>query len=265
MQRIGARRVHDSTKREPAAWTTGDDGGGNDVNGGRGTALAIGVVLTMVLAGCQGEESGDGTGGSTSSPTAPLPNEKEAVTVEPDTYRVVPDPSSSVMAYTATFPEGWAVQYGTRFYKHQDTDGQIGFYATSLEGIYDDACTGSDGDVVEVGAGVDELATALLLQPGPQASGPFETTLGGYPATRVDLTIPAGFTGEDCNLPRGLQQLWYAEPEGYTVLFPESTASVFIVDVEGQRQVFFTEQWAGASDEDRQELHAALDSIRFET
>lgn len=103
----------------------------------------------------------------------------------------------------------------------------------------------------------------MLEQPGPQASGPVEATLGGYPATRIDLTVPASFAEEDCSLPDALQ-LWFAETEGYTVLFPDTTASVFIVDVEGERQVFFTEQWAGSSDEDRQELQAVLDSIRFE-
>jgi hypothetical protein len=230
--------------------------------------LTVGVLLTMVLAGCQGEES-DGTGGSTSSaPPATLPKEQEAVAVDPGTYRVVPEPSSSVMPYTVTLPEGWAVQYGTRLSKQPDTDGQVGFYATSVEEIFADACIGSDGDVVAVGDRVDDLATALLEQPGPKASGPVESTLGGYPATRVDLTVPASFAGQGCSLPDGQLQLWFAGPsdsEGYTVLFPDTTASVFIVDVDGQRQVFFTDQGAGASDEDRQELQAVLDSIRFET
>jgi len=252
-------------KWESAAWTADDDREGNDVNRGRGTALAMAVLLTMVLAGCQGEGSA-ATGGSTSSSSPPgtLPNETEAVAIGSGMYRVTPEPSSSVLPYTVTLPEGWSVQYGIRLSKNPDADG-VGFYATSVQEVFADACAGTEGKVVKVGAGVDDLVTALLEQSGTQASDPAETTLGGYPATRVDLTVPAGFAVQDCNVPVALQ-LWFAEPsasEGYTVLFPDTTASVFIVDVDGQRQVFFTEQWAGASEQDRQELQAALDSIQF--
>jgi len=229
-------------------------------------AVAFGVPLWSASSGIVAG-SGDGTGWSTSSsPPATLPNEKEAVAIAPGAYRVTPEPSSHVMPYTVSLPEGWSVQYGTRLVKNLDADG-VGFYATSVQRIFADACTGSDGDVVAVGDSVDDLATALLEQPGPQASGPIETTFGGYPASRVDLTVPAGLAVKDCNVPVALQ-LWFAEPsasEGYTVLFPDTTATVFIVDVQGHRQVFFVEQGAGASDEDRRELQAALDSIRFET
>jgi hypothetical protein len=192
------------------------------------------------------------------------PNEQEGVAIEPGTYRVVPDPPSSGVVYTATLPEGWVVQYGARFSKEGASGAQVGFYATPVDEIYPDACTGSEGDVVALGAGVDDLAVALLEQSGPQASDPVEATLGGYPATRIDLTVPAGVAVEDCNVP-GALQLWVAEPKEYTVLWPDNTASVYIVDVEGQRQVFFIERFATASDADSQELQAVLDSIRFET
>jgi hypothetical protein len=225
------------------------------------TAAAFGAPLWGVRSGVIAG-SGGGTSGSMSSPPPTPPNQNEAVAIDPGEYRVVRDPSSSVMPYTVTLPEGWAVQYGFMFSTHQE---KVGFYATSVQRVFADTCKGSEGDVVKIGAGVDDLARALLEQAGPQASGPVETTLGGYPASRVDLTVPARSAGKRCTVGRGIQQLWVAKPKEYTVLFPDSTASVFIVDVNGQRQVFFTQQWKGASDQDRQELQAALDSIRFET
>ena len=113
------------------------------------------------------------------------------------------------------------------------------------------------------GSSVDDLAAALLEQPGPKARGPVETTLGGYPASRIDLTVPTAFDLTPCNLPDALQ-LWFSPPDDYAVLFPEDKASVYIVDVDGLRQVFFTRSRSTSSGEDRRELQAVLDSIRIE-
>ena len=149
--------------------------------------------------------------------------------------------------------------------KHSDAPEELGFNAVVPDTIYADACEGSQGERMEVGPSVDDLAAALLKQQGPKTSGPVDTTLGGYPASRIDLTVPKGFDLKPCNLPDALQ-IWFSPPaDNYFVLLPDGIASVYIVDVDGQRQVFLTQYGSATSDEDVRELQAILDSIHIGT
>ena len=163
-------------------------------------------------------------------------------------------------------PADWTVQYGHVYHSNQDEDDEFGFYAVVFDGIWADACGGSDsGDPIEVGPTVDDLAAALLEQPGPTASGPIATTLGGDPATRIDLTVPEGFNLEPCNASGIGLQIWYSAPADKNfVLTPDGSASAYILDVDGKRQVFLTQHGATTSDEDLAQLQAVLDSIRIE-
>ena len=90
------------------------------------------------------------------------------------------------------------------------------------------------------------------------------TTLGGYPATRIDLRIPKGLHLDRCRLgPWGLQ-VWYSEPaDKYFALLPGAVARVYIMTVGGERQVFLAQVRDPRSAEDRAELRTVLDSIRF--
>ena len=146
-----------------------------------------------------------------------------------------------------------------------DTPSDLGFYAVVVDAIYADACVGSSGDLVEVGPSVDDLAAALLRQPGPQASGPVATTLGGYPATRIDLTVPEGFDLEACTVKGVGIQIWYSRPaDKYFVLQADEVASVYILDVDGQRRVSMAYR-PTTSDADPAELQVVLDSIHIES
>ena len=185
--------------------------------------------------------------------------------IEPGTY-AIPSSAWSVADFTVAFPEGWNVQYGHVFNKHQDQDDELGFYAVVVDEIYTDACA-AEGVPMEVGPGVDDLVTALLEQPGPEVSEPVDTTLGGHPATRVDLQVPEGFDLEACRLwEDGIDglQIWYSAPaDKYFVLGPDAPASVYVLDVDGERQVFLTGRHVATSDEDVAELQTVIDSIRI--
>ncbi|HEU4356121.1 MAG TPA: hypothetical protein VFT27_11075 [Actinomycetota bacterium] len=242
---------------------------------GRARVPVMAVVLA-VLTGCAGGaivEPPASRPSATPSPTTdaaatPFPYSDEPVGVEPGTYRISRS-EWSVANFTVTFPQGWTVQYGHVYAKpYSDAVDEFGFYAVVVDAIYTDACEGA-GELMEVGPSVDDLAAALLEQPGPRASTPVETTLGGYPATRIDLTVRKGLDLKTCRLASfgalGLQ-VWYSPPaDKYFVLEPDADASAYIVDVEGQRQVFLTQYRSGSSDEDVRELHAVLDSIHIET
>ena len=183
--------------------------------------------------------------------------------IEPGRYRI-PKSEWSAADFTVTFPEGWSVQYGHVYHQTDQREETAEFYAIDLDEIYTDSCHG-EGIPKALGPGVDDLVTALLEQKGTVASEPVETTVGGYTATRIDLKIPRRLDLKDCRLAEddvlGLQ-IWHSAPaDKYFVLQPRGTASIYILDVAGERQVFVTQQFA-PTPKDRAEVQAVLDSIR---
>ena len=184
-------------------------------------------------------------------------------TIEPGSYHI-PSSEWSPADFTVTFPSGWSVQYGHVYHQNNERGETGEFYAIDLDEVYTDSCHGK-GIPKAVGPGVDDLATALLEQVGTVAGEPVQTTLGGHPATRIDLRVPKGLDLEDCRLAhdgvRGLQ-LWYSVPaDKYFVLRAGGTAHIYILDVDGERQVFVTQQVSPTPD-DRTELQTVLNSIR---
>lgn len=236
------------------------------------TSLLCAGALLMGPVACGDDGDDEGTSG-TAPPASDADDRSSALSmpagdaaIDPGTYHI-PSSAWSVADFTVTFPEGWSVQYGHVFAKHQDEDAELGFYPVVVDEIFTDACQG-EADPADVGPTVDDLVTALLEQPGPVASDPVETTLGGHPATRIDLSVPQDLDLETCRLfedgVHGLQ-VWYSSPaDKHFVLLPDAMASVYILDVDGKRQVFLTQANAAASDEDHAELEAVLDSIRID-
>jgi hypothetical protein len=185
--------------------------------------------------------------------------------IEPGTY-LVPRSAGVSVDFTVTFPDGWRAHDSGAYDKHADEPDEIGFQSVVVDKIYADACRGDRGAQTKVGPGADDLVSALLEQPGPAKSGPVETTLGGYPATRVDLRVPRRLQSRDCFRGPGTGvQLWLSEPDDYLVLDADGLVSVYVVEVNGERKVF-TSQYRPAytSKEDQAELQQILDSIRIE-
>lgn len=240
-------------------------------NGPRRT-LAVAAVLLVVVAGCGGSGTAEprasvpaATPSSTPDAAAtPFPDRTEPVAIEPGTYRIASSAWSDT-DFSVTFPEGWTVQHGHVYASNSDEDDEFGFYAVVVGDIFADACEGETGGLTEIGPSVDDLAEALLRQPGPTASDPVDVALGGYQGTRIDLIIPEGLDLEACSFEGIGLQVWYSAPaDKYFVLLADATARVYIVDVDGQRQVFLAQHRSATSDDDLEELESVLDSIRFE-
>ena len=185
--------------------------------------------------------------------------------IEPGTY-LVPRGVSSGVDFTVTFPEGWRVRYDYVFDTNSEQADEVSIETFDVHKIYADACRGERGAQTKVAPGVDGLVEALLAQPGPAKNGPVETTLGGYPASRVDLRVPDRLQSKDCFMGPGRGvQIWHTKADGYQVLDPEGVLSVYVVDVNGERAVFTTQyRPARTSSEDRAELQQVLDSIRIQ-
>jgi hypothetical protein len=245
-------------------------------------ALAAGLLAVAGLAGCGGDPEASAEPQPAASPrTSATPSsilrtmpdgntgdEGAHVPIEAGTY-LMPSSAWSVADFTVTFPEGWTVQYGHVFAQHSDEDDEFGFYGVVVDDIFADACRGEGGRSKAVEPGVEDLVNALLKQGGGAVKTvPVSTTLGGYPAMRIDLKIPKHLDLDNCQMTQygfpGLQ-VWYSDPaDKYFVLLPGAAASVYVVDVGGERQVFLSQVGNPRSAGDRAELQTVLDSIRIE-
>jgi hypothetical protein len=231
----------------------------------RTRSTLAGLSLLVCLTGCVADD----TRGSESSAAATTPtSEQKAIPdgtapIEPGTYRI-PASAWSVVDFTVTFPKGWTVQYGHNYLKHEDGDGELGFYAVEVDEIFTDACVGGE-EFTEIGPSAYDLAAALLRQPGPKATGLHRSTLGGYPAIVINMKVPKTLDLKACAFEGVGLQIWYSAPaDKYFVLLRDGFAEVYILDIDGQRQVFLVQTRAGASQKDRRELDAILDSIHIE-
>lgn len=229
------------------------------------------AVLLVVAAGCGDDGKGAPTASAsvTSAPssgatTEVFPYDDEGAPVDAGTYRI-PASAWSVAPFEVTFGEGWTVQYGHVFHRQSDTPYELEFYAVVPDRIAADACEGVEGGLMEIGPSVDDFATALLKQPGTEASRPVATTLGGHPAIRIDLAVPEGYDLTACSFGKVGFQIWYSPPaDKYFVLLRDNPTSVYIVDVDGRRQVFIAGPVGPKTTKrDARELQAVLDSIRF--
>jgi hypothetical protein len=248
------------------------------------TSLLCASAIALGLAACGDDDdrtSSEQTSSepqqvtATSAPIRSIPLE-DGPPLEPGTYRVSAagrtgsDPLAwSIVDFTITIPDGWNGHTGHYLSKYEDVDEIRGlsFYPVLVNEIYADPCEGERGPTLAVGPHVYDLVDALLAQPGTVASEPVQTTIGGFRATRVDLEVREDADLESCFLadygPPGLQ-IWFSDPsDKYFVLMPGFTASVYVVDVDGERQVFLTQHAPAVSDEDVRALQSMLDSIRI--
>ena len=165
---------------------------------------------------------------------------------------------------TFTLPAGWTTEEYGELYKDRDEPGEVKFITWVLTHVFSDVCQW--GTLVDVGTTVDELVAALIEQEGREASAPADVTLGGFPAKRIDLTVPADLDTATCT--NGVLRYWPAPgpdlSDGDCCAPPGSTDSVYVVDVAGNRLVVVARYYPGTPAENRAELQGVVDSIEIE-
>ncbi len=165
---------------------------------------------------------------------------------------------------TFTVPAGWTTEEYGELYKDRGGPGEVKFITWVLTHVFSDVCQW--GTLVDVGTTVDELVTALMEQEGREASAPTSVTVGGFPAKRLELTVPADLDTATCT--NGVLRYWPAPgpdmSDGDCCASPGSTDSVYVVDVAGNRLVVVARHHPGSSAENRAELHGLVDSIDIE-
>jgi hypothetical protein len=99
--------------------------------------------------------------------------------------------------------------------------------ATLVSHVYLDACQWEDGSAPTPTAA--DVVAALQAQGGHDTSAPIAMTLGGYAATRLDVSLPAGFDRQTCDA--GNERIPYAHMWDDQIIVAGSVQQVYIVDV----------------------------------
>ena len=209
---------------------------------------------------------------ATTVPAVPLPS---IGSLDPGTY-YIPEGGATPGRLTFTVPAGWATQEA---FVTKNLEGEpIATYSVGnnvllvtwiVSHVYGDICDWR-GTMIDVGGisipTVDQLADALVAQQGRVASGPTDAMLGGFPAKRIELTVPADLDKAACD--GGIIRFWPDpggnESGGLCCAPAGSTEVVYVVDVDGNTFVVVARHTAISSAEDRAELDAVVASIRID-
>jgi hypothetical protein len=228
--------------------------------------LALAAAAAVVVAAFLGirfllpGDVGIGSPGPTPTPTptpAALPSPGS---LDPGSY-YVDEPDWAPAPYTFTVSEGWSVDTDGFVEKDAGGPGEVRFTTWIVSHVFSDACNDSADNLVDVGTTVDELASALVAQENRDASQS-TAILGGYPATRIELSFPADLDPATCN-----GRAW-PDPgpdlSGGMRIRDGQTQVVYIADVDGARFVVVASHMPDSSEEDLAELQGVFDSIRIE-
>jgi hypothetical protein len=188
----------------------------------------------------------------------------DPIPIDPGTDRM-PSSDRSVADFTVSFPNGWTVQYGHVFLKAPDSAAEQGFYPVVVDDIFADACAG--GTVGRSrSARASTTSRSAARANGSDRAWPVETTFGGRPGARIDLSVPEGFDLATCDVKDIRLRIWYSAPADKNfVLLRDAVMSVSIMDVNGKRQVFVADSRAGTSNADRREFQTVPQSIHVES
>jgi hypothetical protein len=240
-------------------------------------ALAGAAVLVIAFAGVNlWPRLGMGPG---ASPTpSPLPstsaiNLPETGDLAPGTYYISDNTLPQARRLSFTVPAGWVSTRNDRtpdFHRTPDLaakptdEGGLGFFASAVDRVFSDVCHWR-GKLIGAGTSASDLASALAGQAGLSASAATNTTIGGFPAIRVDLTTP---DQDPAFCDGGGIHFWPAPGpnEDSTGLWggENETTVVYVVDVAGSRLVIGARHSVGATTQDLAELDAVVASVKIE-
>ena len=216
-------------------------------------AATIGVIAIVAVLGIAayqvflGGETGIGD-----SPPTPTPRafEDASGALEPGTY------VSSIDSVEVTFtvPAGWSrAPESPELAGPIADDGGLSFWIVT--DLFADPCRFDQGALdPPPGPSADDLANALVAQPGVDAEPPSDIVVDGFAGKYVEYTTPAA---TDCPAFGP-----WETPNG-VVMFPNTDARYWVLDVDGTRLVMLAYVWDVATQEGRAELEAIIDSVEI--
>jgi hypothetical protein len=225
--------------------------------------LVIGTVAAAIAAVAVGVGlfAGRNVGGPEPTPTPASLSliAADGWVLEPGAY-VVDGPFPSRISFSV--PSGWYTYAAVDEHLAavcKGTNCAIGLSFWIIDNLPVDGCDLSLGYLdPPVGPSVDDLATALVAQPGYLATGPTPTSMSGFTGEYLELVgqgIPAGGCFE--------RTTWTIGPHWRRSMHEEAD-QIWILDVGGTRLVVDAFATREAAPADRAELQAMVDTIHIE-
>ncbi|MFI5226754.1 MAG: hypothetical protein ACHQ3P_08775 [Candidatus Limnocylindrales bacterium] len=241
-------------------------------------AMAAAAVVALAVIGLNvlPKSSVGGVGGPVATPTPSSPSASPSPTAMPlptsgdvglsaGTYYVPDAPGSgeiNAQRLTFTVPAGWTTADFVS--KNHGQPGEVFFTEWVVTHVFNDVCHW--GTPVSAGTTTDALISALSAQKGRTASAPSDATIGGYPAKRIELTVPADLNVSTCT--NGNLRYWPGPgpdmSSGLCCNPPGNVDDVYVVDIAGRRLVVVARYYPGSSAADRAELQSVVDSIQID-
>jgi hypothetical protein len=166
-----------------------------------------------------------------------------------------PGPPTS-MSVTLTVPDGWD-SFGLGVWI--DENAPPGGAALGLNRgawLFSDPCRKDAGSPdIPVGPAVDDFVNALADHPLLDTTTPVDVTVDGYTGKALDLQVPEDILV--CTTYRPWEPGIYAQGPGHLW-------HLRVIDVDGDRVVIQSMEYAGTPSERRAELEAMVDSIKIE-
>jgi hypothetical protein len=240
-------------------------------------AMAAAAVVLVAVVGINLLPRTDGVGpGATPVPTAtPSPTTTPSATPAPYAEPTFMAPGSYIISptttdpgYTFTVADGWEGRFAV-IWKGRDGPGETAFGLWRVANVYTDPCHWQQSLLnPPLGPAVADLTTAFLNQDGPGASPATDVTFGGYPAKRVELSIPTDLDVSTCDL--GKFRRFRSPGEGDSDVPAVPAVQVlgrvdvfYIIDIDGARWVIYAWYLPGTPEADVAELEASLASIEM--
>lgn len=235
-----------------------------DVMRGVRPLLAVAVVALVAVIALSPGLVGSLAPAPTPTPL-PLPsaNPYPGTPLEPGTYVVGHVGYAGRPQMVFTVPGGWYSGDGLVFNGPNDgidTGGTVVLeYRQLVDQVNADACRWQE-NVWRPMTTARQLVDALANQPGVEVTAPRPVSLGGTPATLVEISIPAGFDTRACDefRLRFLNRTYNAEyPPG-----PGHTFWFYVTDTD-HPAIVVAHAFSDATAEDVAALQTVVDSIRF--
>jgi hypothetical protein len=246
-------------------------------------AVAVVAVLGFALLSGPGGLVGTGQTPGPSPTTRPTPVPSPtpiavevtgpSASLDPGTYVFsdagkVDTTSVATGRFTFTVPAGWSQANGF-VTKHTEGPGEVLLTTWIVTDVYADVCHWQ-GTMVRAGTTADELVKVLLAQKGRIVSAATDAVIGGQPAKRIEMTVPADLDVSKCDpgaKGSGIVRFWPDpgpdESGGLCCSAVGSTDVVYVIDVAGKPFVVVARHQPGSSQADIAELDGIVASIRI--
>lgn len=237
-------------------------------------ALSAAVVAVAVLLGFNyfvtpnigspGLGDPEPTVTATPAPTAtPIPRLNGQQSLDAGTYRVG---ERFQMDITISVPDGWNAfeDFAVDPPAGADPPGGSSLAFWSVENLYVDPLAEDLGTLdPPVGPTVDDLVDALVTHPAWTTTAAIDVKVDGFAGKRVELTIPSDVEFDSCGSNPFL--MWTGTNGGdRCAQGPGQVHDIYVVDVEGERLVFYVISFPDTPAADLAALQAVVESIEID-